>query len=211
MQYMFHEPRNSADLKMIDAIEQHVFGAEKRILLPPLDVPPGASCFRLIARTLDGAPVGSVCVLETGRPPVRVADFAGDGGRSARYTRLAVLPPFRGQNMSIRLILEAQRMFVAPNNFRRTWLLLPQDRAEKSLIAALLGFQCAPPVIRAEYGSCRMLYRDELSITSLAGNRRAWAFLAALAAPVSADVDVTVPKIPFAAMPALAWTLPPAA
>lgn len=201
MEFVFGTARTNADVTLVREIEHQVFSMEKRLRLRPLQETPAETCFRLLARTHEGVPAGCVTVLES-QADCRIFGrygwlIAGGVGRCARYTRLAVLPGFRGQNLSLRLILEAQRQLVAPKEFRRTWLLLPVDCAEKSLLSALLGFQCAKPVIRAEYGACRILHRDETSITSVSGNRRGWAYLAALAAPgqPAGDTAVTAPRL----------------
>jgi hypothetical protein len=98
----------------------------------------------------------------------------------ARYTRLAVMPQYRGRSLSMRLILEAQRLFVAQENIRHTWLLFDAARASTSLLCAMLGFNCGREVIRSEHGPCRLLTRDELSLTAQDGNRRGWSYLTAL-------------------------------
>ncbi len=215
MDFIFQEAHNSAELETIRVIENQVFAVERQINLPPLGVAPGLACFRLIARTRDGALAGCISVLESGANSPMFRRYgsliAGGEGRSARYTRMAVLPGFRGQSLSVRLILEAQRRFIVPNNFRRTWLLLNPAQADKSLIPGLLGFECAAPLVRAEYGLCRVLHRDEFSITSFTGNRRGWAYLAALAASASTVEDAALPSFPIGATLARAASPPPAA
>jgi hypothetical protein len=189
MQFVVHEASAAVDLKTIHDIEDQVFRSEKRIALPHLEEPPCGTVFRLIARSAENdAAAGALTVVESNADdPIlrRHKNLVANSGRAVRYTRLAVLPQYRGQSLSTRLILEAQRRFVAPENIRYTWLLFDQARASSSLLSTLLGFNCGSAVIRSEYGPCRFLFREELSITAHNGNRRGWAYLAALAAPMT--------------------------
>ena len=166
-------------------VRQQVFGSEWRLSLPQVcEYHPGRQ-LTLVARDRSSQePVAALTVAETtGDAEVhgRVGLSFLKGERVARHTQLAVLKPYRGLNLSIRLILEAQRRFVAPQNIRYTWLLFDAARASGSLLCALLGFHCGSAVIRAEHGPCRLLFRDELSVSAQSGNRRGWAYLTALA------------------------------
>ena len=47
--------------------------------------------------------------------------------RTAFYGGMAVLPDYRGLSVPIRLIFEAQRLFVRPRGIECTWLLYPAE------------------------------------------------------------------------------------
>jgi GNAT superfamily N-acetyltransferase len=195
MQFIIEDARNEGNLKAIQHLENRVFRLEKGIDLPPFAAVRDGAIFRLVARALsNGVPVGTLSVVESNEHRPWFGRYesliANRGGRVARYTRLAVLPEYRGHNLSMRLILEAQRRFVAPENIQHTWLLFDAARASNSLLSRLLRFRCGSAVIRAEYGACRLLIRDELSISAQIGNRHGWAYLTALAASESVrDVE----------------------
>ncbi len=217
MQFVIEEARTGADLRTIQNVENRVFHVEKRIELPRLEVPSDRMVCRLIARAAcNGEAVGSLSVVETGTDAPILRRYAnlvgGDSGRAVRYTRLAVLPDYRGYSLSMRLLLEAERRFVAPENIQYGWLLFDAARAANSLLSTLLGFRCGSDVIRSEYGPCRLLFRDEMSITAQNGNRRGWAYLTALAASNSVPEVESLFSRPFGATShAAAVPLPPAA
>jgi GNAT superfamily N-acetyltransferase len=217
MHFVVEEARGSLDLTAIQNLENQVFRTEKQIDLPRLRVPANAEVFRLVARaTPNGTPVGTLTVVDSNTHcPIfrRYGNLiSSGGGRAARFTRLAVLPDYRGHSLSMRLILEAERRFIAPQNIQHTWLLFDASRASTSLLANLLGFHCGHDLIRSEYGPCRLLFRDELSIKARNGNRRGWAFLTALAASNSVPEVESLFSRPFGAtVHAGAIPLPPAA
>jgi len=111
-------------------------------------------------------PVAALTVIET-TGDAELHDRLGlsfpAGERAARYTQLAVLKPYRGMNLPIRLILAAQRRFVHPQKIHRTWLLFNAERAEKSSLCNLLGFDVSRNAFLTEYGRSRVLTRDETS------------------------------------------------
>ncbi len=187
MHLVIEEALTGGDIQAARYLEDRVFRKEKGIKLPPLEETPGGIAFRLLARhASSGEPVGTLSVVESNAHDAllrRQSGLVANGNcRMARYTRLAVLPECRGQSLSMRLILEAQRLFVARENIRHTWLLFDASRASTSLLCKLLGFHCGQAVIRSEYGPCRLLSRDELSFAAQDGNRRGWAYLTALGA-----------------------------
>jgi hypothetical protein len=197
MQLFIEEARTSFDLDAVRHLETCIFEREKGVTLPPLQGAEGdGKIFRLLARVASSnEPVATLSVVE-GRPNYPGLLKAALGGekrpaangneRVARYTRMAVRSEFRGHSLCLRLMLEAQRRFVGPEGIHKTWLLFNAERASSSLLAMLLGFTCDSQVIRSEYGRCRLLSRDELTITAHNSNRRAWAYLAALDEPSTA-------------------------
>lgn len=186
MQLVIKQVCTAVDADAVRYLEDRVFRQEKKVSLAPLEAASGQRAFHLLARAaLSGEPVATLSVVET--PPdspffrrYRIS-IPNRSACVARFTRLAVLPEYRGQSLSMRLILEAQRRLVAPAKIQHTWLLFDAARASKSLLCTLLGFHCGSSVVRSEYGPCRVLFRDELSIMAHEGNRRGWAYLAALA------------------------------
>jgi len=164
-------------------VEEVVFHREMGIRLPQLHDVHGAPMLQFIARASSGTPAGLLTVVETtgdNRILRRCGIAASAAGRSARYTRLAVMPEFRGMGLPVRLILEAHRSFVVPNSMTRSWLLFDAGRAATSLISLLLGFAPARRTVWSELGSCRALVRDEQAQGAADGIRRGYVYLAAL-------------------------------
>jgi hypothetical protein len=91
----------------------------------------------------------------------------------ARYTQLAVLKPYRGLNLPVRLILEAHRTFVRPKEIRYTWLLFDAARARTSSLCQLLGFSASSRRFLTEYGCSRALTRDESTMQARSCDRTA--------------------------------------
>jgi GNAT superfamily N-acetyltransferase len=120
----------------------------------------------LIARVEStGEPVGVMAVVETTGNASLHARFGLPfrvGDTSARYTQLAVLKPYRGMDIPLRLILEAKRRFVNPAGIRYSWLLYDADRASaSSFLCRGLGFQAGARTYHSEYGLVRVLARNE--------------------------------------------------
>lgn len=88
----------------------------------------------------------------------------GGRARVARYTQLAVLKPYRGCHIPLRMILEAHWRFVVPGGFEHTWLLFHADRAGDSSLCRLLGFRACADTFETEYGRVRALVREEHSV-----------------------------------------------
>jgi hypothetical protein len=175
-------------------IRKEVFqDAWKRILAGPR--------FQEVGRYLDlvariestGEPIGVMAVVETtGNASLHTRfglPFRTDD-RSARYTQLAVLKPYRGMNIPLQLIMEAKRRFVNPAGIRYTWLLFDGDRASAScFLCRALGFQAGLRTYRSEYGRVRVLSRDE---TRSAGNEPDLRITADYLSAVPGDVPSSV-------------------
>lgn len=217
MQVVIEEARTKFDHEAAQDLENRVFRREQGIHLPPLSVGTGVKVLRLLARAAAGSePVGTLSVVESGNHCSLFRRYgsliANRPGRVARYTRLAVAPEYRGNSLSMRLILEACRRHVAKERIQHTWLLFDAARASTSMLCTLLGFRCAAPLVQSEYGPCRLLVRDEFSITAQKGNQRGWAYLTALAASNPAPEFESVYSLPFApATRELVAPFPPAA
>jgi GNAT superfamily N-acetyltransferase len=186
MQFSIEQARSAADLETVQYLENRVFRYEKRMEVPELMIPEGTAVMRMLARLVPtGEPVGTLTVMETTGNSELHARYGvpvrSDGnGRVARFTRLAVLAPYRGQGLSMQLVIEAHRQFVVTQSIRQTWLLFDAGRAGTSLISTLLGYTVGPRSYRSEYGLCRVLFRDEMSIPAELGTRRGVAYLTAL-------------------------------
>jgi GNAT superfamily N-acetyltransferase len=182
MQFSIEDAIQPTEAITVRYIEDSVFRREKRIDLPPLAAPRGASALSILARdSATGQPAGALTVVETTSDRDLLARYGvrieSEHDRIARYTRLAVLPAYRGYGLSIRLILEARRRFVEPHGINRTWLLFDASRASSSLIASVLGFECGVRIFRAEYGLCRLLSRNENGLGARQSDQRGWTYL----------------------------------
>jgi hypothetical protein len=146
-------------------VRNEVFGREWRVTLPDLSQYPPEGQLTVVA--FDGSnhePVAVVTVLETtGQEELHrrfgLSHFNQE--RAARYTQLAVLKPYRGLDLPVRLILEAHRRFVSDTEIRYTWMLFDAERARTSSLCTLLGFRASSRKFRTEYGCSRALTRDE--------------------------------------------------
>jgi hypothetical protein len=146
-------------------IRQEVFEREWGIALTQLRAYDEASALHLLA------------LIEPGEEPVAaltVADTSGDQqlhercslsfepqARSARYTQLAVLKPYRGMDIPVRMILEAHHRIIVPSRFDYTWLLFDARRAASSSLCQWLAFSASEQAFASEYGFSRSLVRDE--------------------------------------------------
>ena len=93
--------------KAASRVRQQVFGREWRLTLPPLSECAPELQLTLVARDRSNQePIAALTVLET----TGNAEIHGRLGldyfneeRTARYTQLAVLKPYRGMNLPVRL------------------------------------------------------------------------------------------------------------
>ncbi len=151
-------------------IRQEVFEREWGIALAQLRMPEEASALNLLAWVepagveSGGYPVGALTVVDTSGDE-QLHDSYGlkffPQARAARYTQLAVLKPYRGMDIPVRLILEAHQRFVAPGRYDYTWLLFDARRAASSSLCRWLAFSSSERAFPSEYGFSRSLVRDE--------------------------------------------------
>jgi len=146
-------------------IREQVFEREMGIALArlaPLDL---SAAFHLLARVeLDGEAIAALSVVDTSEDHELHESYGlrlHAGARVARYTQLAVLRPYRGLNIPLKLMLEAHRRFVVPEQFDYTWLLFDAERAASSLMCKWLAFTPGDRIVTSEYGHSRTLLRDE--------------------------------------------------
>jgi len=162
-------------------VRQQVFGREWRLTLPRLSEDDPERQLTLVARDRSNQePIAALTVVET----TGDAEMHGclglsclKGERAARYTQLAVLKPYHGMNLPLRLILEARRRFVGPRQIHYTWLLFDAKRAKTSSLCNLLGFGASRRRFFTEYGCSRVLTRDETSPEAALCDRRAQSWL----------------------------------
>jgi GNAT superfamily N-acetyltransferase len=157
----------ASDAEAASHVRQQVFERELRLNLPRLSECNPEGQLTLVARdTATHEPIAALTVVETtGRADLhdRLGLAFIKGERAARYTQLAVLKPYRGINLPVRLILEARRRFVGPRQIHYTWLLFDADRVRTSSFLNVLGFGARGTRILTEYGYSRVLIRDDTS------------------------------------------------
>ena len=158
---------NLEDEAAMLSIRQRVFNWEMGVVLPSLTRFGELGATHLLARAgPEGNPVAALSVVDTSADRELHQRYGLEfalGSRVARYTQLAVISPYRGLNIPIRLILEAHRRFVVPKGFDYTWLLFAADRAYSSALCARLAFAPSRRTFITEYGLTRVLVRDERS------------------------------------------------
>jgi GNAT superfamily N-acetyltransferase len=147
------------------AIERQVFSDELGIVLPNGRSSAGTPAFQLLAETSQfSTPVGSLSVVDTTDNDGLHEQFGlvfDKGARVARLTRLAVLRPYRGQGIPLKLMREAYRLFVWPRHFEFTWLTFDAAKAKSCSYCSVLDYQMGSKVFDAEYGRVRVLLRKE--------------------------------------------------
>src|SRR5215475_6489316 len=173
------------DMLSMRRIRQQVFEYEMGLTLPALSAPEGLAAGHVIARAeLTGEPVAALTVVDTTNE-VDLREQYGlslyPDARTARYTQLAVIKPYRGMNLPLMLILKAHDHFVAPGEFTHTWLLFDAKRAANSSLCARLGFSASERVFHSELGITRILVRDERSAFCEQALRQTQQYIAAVA------------------------------
>lgn len=177
------EPVHSlAQLSEVVAIQRAVFEQEMGLSLPPLRTRASTPHLHLLARdTATGRAVGVLTAVETTSTRGMHQRFALPFPKEAsavRYTRMAVLPAYRGQNLPLRLVFEAWRLFTEPRGIKHSWLVFESARAASSAYCRLLGYRVGSALVQAEYGQCRVLTRDEFSSSAARANKTVAEFLA---------------------------------
>jgi hypothetical protein len=147
------------------SIRRTVFEDEMNIKLDPLQPSENGHVTYLLARVgPDEQPVGCLCVLDTTNNHQLHEELGlkfDRQARVARYTHLAVLKSYRGMNIPLAMMVEANRSVIVPRRFDYTWLLFDVGRAPSSFLSRLLGFNLLPQTFDSEYGRRCPLVRDE--------------------------------------------------
>jgi GNAT superfamily N-acetyltransferase len=148
----------------VAAIERQVFNDELGVVLSDGRPPAESATFQLLALTSRSTPIGTLSVVDTTDNDALHRQFGlvfDRGTRVARLTRLAVLQPYRGQGIPLKLMLEAYRLFVWPRQFEFTWLTFDAAKAKSCSYCTVLDYQMSSGVFAAEYGRVRVLLRRE--------------------------------------------------
>jgi hypothetical protein len=154
---------------MLD-VRGEVFEREMGIRLAPGGGREGWKVSHVLALIYPGRrAVGTLSVVDTSGDEALHASHNlcfEPGTRAARFTHLAVLKPFRGMNIPLKMMLKAHRLFVAPRGYDHTWLLFDAERAPTSFLSRLLGFKPKADIFVSEYGCRCPLVRDERAAES---------------------------------------------
>lgn len=161
--FVIQPATDSCSLMQAAYIREEVFGREWNLQILPIASVGADKSLTLIASSRpELQPVGVVTVVET-TDDIALHSRLGlrfpEGARSARYTQLAVLKPYRGLNIPVQLVAEAHRQFVGPRGIDYSWLLFNADRAASSSFCMVLGFTPSPETVNTEYGVSRVLIR----------------------------------------------------
>lgn len=181
MEIIIEVATNDREMAAIRRVRSQVFAREMGVALPAISADHTA-VFHLLARSKAGGEVvAALSVVETSGDDELHQRYGLDfppGARIARYTQMAVLRPFRGLDLPLKLILEVHRRFIAPGLFDYTWLLFDAGRAASSNLCRRLSFEQGAQVSLTEYGRSRVLVRDEASPQARFAMRLAAEFVA---------------------------------
>ncbi|MGE0127973.1 MAG: hypothetical protein AB7U82_07830 [Blastocatellales bacterium] len=170
MEIVIKPVTSSEDRDAMFRIRQEVFEHEWGIALAQLRMFDEARALNLLARVEPagvesrGHPVAALTVVDTSGDEQLHESYGlsfAPQARAARYTQLAVLKPYRGMDIPVRMILEAHHRFVIPSRFDYTWLLFDARRAASSSLCQWLAFSSSERAFASEYGFSRSLVRDE--------------------------------------------------
>jgi hypothetical protein len=165
MEIVIKPATSNEDIDAMFRIRREVFEREWGIALAQLRTYDETSALHLLARVEPGGnPVAALTVVDTSgdrQLHERYGLSFAPQTRAARYTQLAVLKPYRGLDIPVRMILEAHHRFVVPNRFDYTWLLFDARRAASSSLCQWLAFSASEQAFASEYGFSRLLVRDE--------------------------------------------------
>lgn len=156
---------NAGDVAAMNWIRHQVFVREMRITLKPVDEFANTNALHLLARAEpDGEPVAALTVVDTSGDR-ELHQSCGlefhPAARVARYTQMAVIRPYRGMNIPLKLLVEAHHRFTEPGQYDYAWLLFDAERAASSLMCRWLAFTPTAGEFLSEYGLSRALVRDE--------------------------------------------------
>ncbi len=167
-----------ADLEALRALRSQVFvqefGLSERMVASPTD-PDDAHVLVWAGRRA----VGCLTLSETtgDRGVQRTYHLPGDGGgRSLRFTKLALLPEWRRSRLVGLLVAAGQYWVVDPAAPRFTWLVVYECQYRHIPLYAKLGFHLHGEA-RDAVGRCRVLIRhDHLpEVQRLVDTKRRWA------------------------------------
>jgi len=167
MQFVIETVTTPAQEALAESVRRQVFESEFRMKAPELEPADEPGTLDLLATARPrGEPVASLTVVDTSGHDELHAKYGlpfPRGTRAARYTRLAVLKPYRGLSLPLALVCEANHRFVSTGRFDYTWLLFEPQRAESSVFCTLLGFTPHAQIFVRGYGLRTVLIRNEYS------------------------------------------------
>lgn len=179
MDIVIEQTTSSEDVTAMLEVWQQVFEREMCIMLPQHSASNHSSHW--LARLKQSRePVGTLSVVDT-TGQHQLHDSLGLGfypqTRVARFTHLAVLKPYRGQNIPLAMMLEANRRMIVPGEFDHTWLLFDVEKAAGSFLSRQLGFTLLPQTFVSEYGCRCPLVRNERTHEAVVAIRQAELYL----------------------------------
>lgn len=165
MEIVIKPATSDEDRDAMARIRQEVFEREWGLSLAQLRTYDETIALHLLALAEPGGnPVAALTVVDTSGDRQLHESYGlsfAPQTRAARYTQLAVLKPYRGIDIPVRMILEAHHRFVVPGRFDYTWLLFDARRAVSSSLCQWLAFSASERAFASEYGFSRSLLRDE--------------------------------------------------
>jgi hypothetical protein len=163
MDIVIKQITSSEDVTAMLEVWQQVFEEEMGIV-PPRDALSSGISHWLARLEQSGEPVGTLSVVDTSAQHQLHESLGlklGPDARVARFTHLAVLRRYRGNNIPLAMMLEAHRRVVVPLEFDHTWLLFDVEKAANSFLSRQLGFTPLPQTFVSEYGCRCPLVRNE--------------------------------------------------
>lgn len=163
-QFQFRPVASIAERSEFADLQSRVFPAIAQVPIP-LQGLSGERLSILAYASEESSPVGCLTVVDTSEDLLsrRLYGVPDSAGSSAFYGDLAVLREYRGLSIPVRLLFEAQRLFVRPRGIQSTWLLYPEGRLDSSRLRRILGYEVLPRVIQMNGLRAGVLYRREPS------------------------------------------------
>src|SRR5215471_2122903 len=128
-------------------IRSEVFGREWNCCISHPMTSEARRAIHLLARACPGRDaIAALSVVETSGDFPLHSGFGisfPENATIARYTQLAVLKPWRGLRVAVRMMREAQFLCAGAYRFDYTWLLFNAARARSSVLCTDLGFQAS--------------------------------------------------------------------
>jgi hypothetical protein len=164
VQFSFRVVNSAGDRFEFDTLQRIVFGRDVEGFPIPLRAP-RESAMRILAYSEErSSPIGGLTVVDTTDDALSHFAYgipAASIARTAFYGGMAVLPDYRGLSVPIRLIFEAQRLFVRPRGIECTWLLYPADRVPSTRLCRILRYRPLPGIVYELDQPSRVLIRME--------------------------------------------------
>ncbi len=164
MQFLFRVVSTAGDRFEFDMLQRIVCGRDVERFPIPLRTP-RESAMRILAYTEERlSAIGGLTVVDTTDDALSHFAYgipAASIARTAFYGGMVVLPDCRGLSIPIRLIFEAQRLFVRPRGIECTWMLYPADRVPSTRLCRILQYKPLPGIVYQLDQPSRVLIRME--------------------------------------------------